>query len=104
MTMERVAIYISKLGSEKEGEVFAEQNILVEDDLAARDLPIPAGAPQQILALADQNVGLGLDPVAVDQEAAFDRDFLLVGDRRSRLVQWHVRVEERTERHRLLGH
>ena len=35
-------------------------------------------AAQQVLALADQEVGLGLDAVAVDEETALDRD--LVGD------------------------
>src|SRR6266568_7988962 len=57
--------------SKEKGQVFAEQHILIEDDRAPRDLPVIPHSPQPILALADENVGLGLDPVAVDQKAAF---------------------------------
>src|SRR5579862_3844398 len=63
--------------SEEEGQVLAQQHVLVEDDLAPRDPPIDGavGSPQHVFALADQDVGLGLDTVAVDQEAASDRHF-----------------------------
>src|SRR6266436_4535380 len=58
----------------EKGQVLTQQDILVEQDLAVGDPPIAPDAPQQVLALADQDVGLGLDPVAVDQEAASDGD------------------------------
>ena len=44
------------------------------------DAPIVAVLPQQVLALAHEDVGLGLDPVAVDQKAALDQDLTRVGD------------------------
>src|SRR5215469_16857839 len=51
----------------EEGEVFAEQHVLVEQDLAVRDLPARPGAAQQVLAFADEDVGLGLDAIPVDE-------------------------------------
>ena len=42
----------------EKGQVLAQQDILVEQDLAVRDPPFRANASQQILALADQDVGL----------------------------------------------
>src|SRR6516162_11595179 len=65
---------IAALRSEEKCQVLGQQDILVEDDLAPRDLPALAAAPQPVLALADEEVGLGLDPVAVDQKPAFGRD------------------------------
>ena len=64
----------SRLRVKRRRQVLGQQHVLVEDDLAPRDPPAAViGAAQQILALADQDVGLGRDPVAVDQEPAFDR-------------------------------
>src|SRR5207249_11163269 len=61
-------------GSEEEGEVLREQDALVEDDLAPGDLPVSIDLAEQILALADEDVGLRLHPVPVDEEAALDGD------------------------------
>src|SRR5271156_2895445 len=65
----------------EKGQVLGQQHVLVQYDFAARDLPLAVDPPQQILALADQDVGLGLDPIAVDQKPASDRDLLGVGRR-----------------------
>src|SRR3984893_16260893 len=77
----------------EKGQVLAQQDILVEQELAAGDPPLRADAPQQVLALADQDVGLGLDPVAVDQKAASDGDLGGLGRRRNGLDQLHVGEE-----------
>src|SRR6266550_9481012 len=61
--------------SEEKRQVFAEQYVLVEQDRAPRDAPFLALAAKHVFALADQDVGLGLDPVAIDQETAAGRDF-----------------------------
>src|ERR1051326_5906352 len=87
----------------EERQVFAEQDILVEHDLPPRDAPAFALAPQHILALADQDVGLGLDPVAVDQKPAPRRHFVRLRDRRRRFDDLHIRDQVRDARHRLLG-
>src|SRR6185312_7214261 len=79
----------------KESQVFAQQHVLVEDDFPPRDPPAVAITPEQILALPDQQVGLGLDPVAVDQKAAAYRDLARIGHRRGDLDQLHVRHQVR---------
>ena len=83
---------------EKERQVFAKQHILVEDDRPSRDLPVVADPAQRVLALTDQEVGLGLDPVAVDQKAAFDGDLVRLGGRGRRLDHLHVRHQVRDPR------
>src|SRR5437899_12393023 len=61
-------------GSEEEGEVLREQDALVEDDLAPGDLLVSIDLAEQVLALADEDVGLRLHAVPVDEEAAHDVD------------------------------
>src|SRR5439155_11466776 len=79
------------------------QHVLVEDDLAPRDLPLVSGPAQHVLALADQDVGLGLDPVAVDQKAAAGGDLPRLVEGRRRLGQLDIGDEVRDARLRLLG-
>src|SRR5438067_4647691 len=50
---------------EKEGEVLREQDALIEDDLAPRDLKATVDAAEHVLALADEHVGLRLDACAI---------------------------------------
>src|SRR5437763_10165943 len=96
-------IFTAKVTLKKERQIFAEQYVLVEQDRAPRDAPFLTLAAQHVFAFADQDVGLGLDPVAVDQEAAPGRDFTRLGGRWRRLDQLHVRDQVRDARHRLLG-
>src|SRR5262245_42955713 len=84
-------------------QVFRQQHVLIENNLAPCQKPALAVAPERILAPADQDVGLGLDAVAIDQEAAGDRDFLRIGKRRLDALQLHVRHEMRHARARLFG-
>src|SRR5262245_40852445 len=60
--------------SDEEREVLLEQHALVEGDVAPGDLPVAVHPTEQIFALADQHIGLGLHPVAVDEEPALDGD------------------------------
>src|SRR6266481_3814259 len=55
--------------SNKERQVFGKQDALVEDNHAPGDLPGAVHAAQHVLALADEDVGLRLDTIAVDEEA-----------------------------------
>src|SRR5262249_2864334 len=42
-------------GSEEHGEILGQEHVLVEDDLAPGDAPVPVLAPEQILAPADED-------------------------------------------------
>ena len=46
--------------SDEKRQVFRQQHVLIEDNLAPRQKPARPVAPQRILAPADQDVGLGL--------------------------------------------
>src|SRR5215469_12446958 len=87
----------------EESQVLAQQHILVEQDLAARDLPAALDVAQQVLALADQDVGLGLHPVAVDQKAASHRDLGELRCRRVDLEEVDVGNQMRDAGDRLLS-
>src|SRR5262252_1545019 len=76
---------------EEHGEVLGEQHALVEDDLAARDAPLTVNLAQQVLTLADEEIRLGLDAVAVDEKAALDADLPRRKAGRARLQELHVR-------------
>jgi hypothetical protein len=61
-------------GLQEKRQVLREKDALVQDDLATGDAPAAVHPAQEILPLADQQIGLRLDAVPVDQEAALDRD------------------------------
>ena len=56
--------------SEQQGEVLGQQHVLVEDDLAAGELPPVPRPSEHVGALAHEQVRLVLDPVLVDDEPA----------------------------------
>src|SRR5580692_3546193 len=89
--------------SDEKRQVFRQQHVLIENNLAPRQKPARSVAPQAILAPADQDVGLGLHAVAIDQEAAGDRDLLRRGKGRLGALHLHVRNEMRQARARLFG-
>src|SRR4029453_12726905 len=89
--------------SNEERQVFRQQHVLIEDNLASRQKPARPVAPEPVLAPADQDVGLGLDAVAIDQEAAGDRDVLRCGKGRFGALYLHVGDEMRKARARLFG-
>src|SRR5215471_13256383 len=89
--------------SNEERQVFRQQHVLIENNLAPCQKPALAVAPEPVLAPADQDVGLGLDAVAIDQEAAGDRDLLRIGNGWLDALHLHVRYEMRHARARLLG-
>src|SRR5262245_59389871 len=60
--------------SEEDADVLGQQYVLVEDDLAARNLPGSGGTAQYILARTDVKVLLGLATAAVDEEIRIDLD------------------------------
>ena len=55
---------------EEEGQVLGEQDALIEEDLPGGDLEAGTLAVESVVALSNEEVGLGLSAVAVDQEAA----------------------------------
>ena len=57
-------------GLEEEGQVLGEQDALIEEDLPGGDLEAGTLAVESVVALSNEEVGLGLSAVAVDQEAA----------------------------------
>src|SRR5262249_24723648 len=60
--------------SEEERQVLGQQHVLIEHDLPPADLPAAVDATERVLALADEDVGLRLHAVPVDQEPALDHD------------------------------
>src|SRR5712691_8914921 len=58
---------------EEKRQVLNQQDVLVQDDLALADFPLPIDPAQDVLPFAHQEVSLRFHPVAVNQEAAFDR-------------------------------
>src|SRR2546425_1896032 len=88
--------------SKEERQVLREQHALVQDDPAARDPPASVHAAQQVFALADEDVGLRLDAVAVDEEPALDRDLGGSGAVGARAKDLHVRDHVTDPRGRLL--
>src|SRR5262249_60380512 len=52
--------------SEEHRQVLRQQDVLVEEDLPAGDLPAALESPEHVFALADQEVGLRLDAIAID--------------------------------------
>ena len=58
------------MSSEEDRKVLRQQNILVKDDFAAGDLPIPLALSQYIRSPTDKRIGLVLDAILVDEEAA----------------------------------
>src|SRR5207249_7598498 len=65
---------LPRYGLEEHRQVLGEQHTLVEDDLAAGDPPVSVHPPQQVFALADEEVGLRLHAVPVHDEPAPDVD------------------------------
>src|SRR5262249_55425991 len=59
-------------GSEKDADVLCRQYILVEGELAQRDLPLAVDTAEQVLPGPDIKVLLGLRPAAVDDEVRMD--------------------------------
>src|SRR5205823_10528709 len=72
MSKSRAPMSESGPPSEEKAEVLRQQHALVEHDLAPGDLEGAVLPAQQVLALADEDVGLRLHAVAIDQEAALD--------------------------------
>src|ERR1700736_1729256 len=93
----------SRLALKEKGQVLGQQDVLVQDDLAARDLPLVVGTAQHILAFADEDVRLGLHPVAVDQKPASDGDLRRLGRRGVDLEQADIGDHVRDAGDRLLG-
>src|ERR1700730_12759586 len=93
----------SQLALQEKGQVLGQQDVLVQDDLAARDLPLAVRTAQHILAFADEDVGLGLHPVAVDQKPASDGDLRRLGRRGVDLEQADIGDHVRDAGDRLLG-
>src|SRR5688572_4006347 len=89
--------------SDEERQVFRQQHVLIENNLASRQKPARPVAPELILAPADQDVGLGLDAVAIDQEAAGDRDLLRSGKGRLGALHLNIGDEMGEARARLFG-
>src|SRR6059036_3130902 len=88
-------------GSEEEGEVLREQDALIEDDLAPGDPPVSIDLAEQALALADEDVGLRLHAVPVDEETALDGDLRRRWPRRGRAEDLDVRDHVADPRRRL---
>ena len=84
-------------------EVLREQHALVEDDLAAGDLPAAVHAAEDILALPDQEIRLGLDAVSIDEKPALDLDLGRRWPVRLRVHDLDVRDHVTDPRGRLLG-
>ena len=57
-------------GLVEEGQVLGEQDALIEEDLPGGELEAGTLAVESVVALSNEEVGLGLSAVAVDQEAA----------------------------------
>src|SRR5258708_14389786 len=89
--------------SDKKRQVLGQQHALIEDNLAPRQKPARSVAPARILAFADQDIGLGLDAIAIDQEAAGDRHLLWRGKVRLGALTLHVGAARRQARALLLG-
>ncbi len=68
---------------EEHSQVLRQEHVLVEQDLAPGKQPASIVAAQQVVAAAGEQVGLGLDPVLVDDEAAADLDLARRRDRRA---------------------
>ena len=64
------------LRSEKHGETFRLQDILVEDDFAPDDFPRIIASAKHIGPLANKKVSLGFQSVLIDQKATFHGDLL----------------------------
>src|ERR1700710_2341154 len=64
--------------SEQYTQVFRHQDVLLQDQLAPRDQPGVAVAPQRIDPAADEGIGLVLHSVLVNQEAAANDDILRI--------------------------
>src|SRR5229473_467554 len=56
----------------EDADVFRQQHVLVEDQLAVRDLPFSVDASQDIPPGADVEILLGLGAAAVDDEVGID--------------------------------
>src|SRR3979411_2557287 len=60
--------------SEEERQVLREEHALIQNDLSPRDLEGAVHPAQHVFALADEDVRLRLDAVAIDEETALDGD------------------------------
>src|SRR5262249_28300000 len=67
-------------GLEEDRQVLREKDVLVEDDVSAAQLPFAVDLAESVVALTDEDVGLGLQTVAVNEEARADDDFGGVGN------------------------
>src|SRR5205085_7001539 len=101
MGSSRYAAYQSN--SEEEREVLRQEHALIEHDAPPRELEPAVHAAQQVLALADEDIGLGLDAVAVDEKATLDLDLRRPGARRTGAEDLHVGDHVTDSRGRLLG-
>jgi hypothetical protein len=71
-------------------EVLGEEHILLQEDFAARQPPGVRLTPPGLVAAADKEVGLGFDPVLVDDEPAADIDLACVRDRGPRFLDLDI--------------
>ena len=85
---------------ELDGERERYREFLVEDDFSSGDLPTVAGAAQRVLALADEEVGLGFHLGTAHRALVDDADndvALVLSDRRSG-TRWHLAARARSSR------
>src|SRR5207237_9677323 len=88
--------------SKQEPQVLRAAPALIQNDPSPRDLEGAVNPAQQVFALADEDVGLRLDAVPVDEEAALDGDLGRGGAVGARAKDLHVRDHVADARGRLL--
>ena len=76
---------------------------MIQHDLPPADFPVAVDPTERVFPFADEDVGFGLHPVAVDQKAALDRDVLGILHRRLRAQELDVRDHVAEAGERLLG-